>query len=228
VNQPVTNKRPARTGAFTPLLLALVGVIVTSPLLSLHPLVGGVVVLFVLIAGIFAVQGRIKLRLALIVLTLVVMAFRWLAGLYGLERPAVVLASHVSIALYIGIVAVFCITTVLRHRPITRDTVVGAICGYILIAFIFAYFYIATEDFLPGSFAFSTQQPVQPASAMGRGASEFMYFSFVTLTSVGYGDIAPVHPLARALAILQMVGGQLYLAAFVARLVGVMATSKEA
>ena len=55
---------------------------------------------------------------------------------------------------------------------------------------------------------------------------ELMYYSFTTLTTVGYGDIAPATRVARSLAILEMLAGQLYLAAFVARLVGVMAAPR--
>ena len=52
--------------------------------------------------------------------------------------------------------------------------------------------------------------------------TELMYFSFITLTTVGYGDIVPMAPMARSMVILEALAGQLYLAAFVARLVGAM------
>jgi len=63
----------------------------------------------------------------------------------------------------------------------------------------------------PGAFTTLTQQPVR--------TNELVYFSLTTLTSTGYGDILPVHPLARSLANLEAVCGQLFLAIFLARLV---------
>jgi len=57
---------------------------------------------------------------------------------------------------------------------------------------------------------------------IGQHLAELFYFSFITLTTVGYGDIVPACPVARALAVVEILTGQLYLAAFVARLVGAM------
>ena len=57
-------------------------------------------------------------------------------------------------------------------------------------------------------------------SGAGPGFSDFLYFSFVTLTTLGYGDVTPVHDVAQMLAVAEAVTGQLYLTIFVARLVG--------
>ena len=58
------------------------------------------------------------------------------------------------------------------------------------------------------------------------GPRAFFYFSFVTLTTVGYGDVLPVHPVARSLAMLEAVTGSLYLAILVARLVSLSVSSR--
>ena len=69
------------------------------------------------------------------------------------------------------------------------------------------------EGFQPGSFSGLGQQ--------GHALSwRFLYFSFVTLTTLGYGDITPVHPLARSMATIEALTGQLYIAVLVARLIG--------
>jgi hypothetical protein len=214
-------------GTFTPLLVSLLIVILTSPLYEHYPKSAAAIVMVVLVAGLGAVRQHLKLRLLLIALLVVVLAIRVRAVMEGPMHPAVVLLAHVSIAGYLAILAAFCITTALRDRHVTRDTVVGAICGYVLIAFVFAYLYIAIEEHQPGSFVFATSSAPRPGAGIGQGAGAFMYFSFVTITSVGYGDIVPLHPVARAIAMVQMVGGQLYLASFVARLVGVMAATRQ-
>ena len=75
----------------------------------------------------------------------------------------------------------------------------------------------------PGAIAVSGQSlGTERASSIEQHIGELAYFSFITLTTVGYGDIAPVSPVARSMAILEALAGQLYLAAFVARLVGAM------
>ena len=79
------------------------------------------------------------------------------------------------------------------------------------------------EDIRPGSFLNSgVSSHYQHASKIGEETPELLYFSFVTLTTVGYGDIVPATPAARSLAILEMLAGQLYLASLVARLVGIL------
>jgi hypothetical protein len=214
-------------GTFTPLLLSLLAVVLTLPLASAMPRLEAAIVVVVLMAGLMSVGHHLKLRLTLVAMLVLVGAFRVSAARVGDGQPILVLLAHLSIAGYLATLAGFCIITAMGHQRVTRDTVIGAICGYVLIAFIFAFLYIAIEEHHAGSFVFATEPTFHPGSAVGQGAAEFMYFSFVTLTSVGYGDIAPLHPLARGLAVVQMVGGQLYLASFVARLVGVMAATRE-
>ena len=81
---------------------------------------------------------------------------------------------------------------------------------YILIGVLWAFFYILIEAAYPGSFNFA-------GAKMDRLG--FLYFSFVTLTTTGYGDVLPVSVQARSLAILEMLTGQLFIAMTVARLV---------
>jgi len=137
-----------------------------------------------------------------------------------------VTVSHLAIAGYMMLLTAICVAAVLRREQITRDTILGAVCGYILIAYVFALAYAALEDTKPGSFRSSVAPPERDVAEIGHLTPELMYYSFVTLTTVGYGDIAPASRTARSLAILEMLAGQLYLAAFVARLVGVMGSER--
>ncbi len=109
----------------------------------------------------------------------------------------------------------------LRHIFIERDHIsVGFLCGvanvYMLIAVVFAYAFALVDVSMPGSFT---------GESLGRVGSEirlapFIYFSFATLTTVGYGDIVPSGRLAGMLAALEATAGQMYLAILVGRLVG--------
>src|SRR5262249_34101121 len=99
----------------------------------------------------------------------------------------------------------------LRRGPITFHRILGAVAAYLLLGVIWAYAYSLVALLRPGAFS----GPVSPAD----GPRAWFYFSFVTLTTVGYGDVLPVHPVARSLATLEAVVGSLYLAILIARLV---------
>jgi len=100
-----------------------------------------------------------------------------------------------------------------RRRVIDVQTVMGAICIYVLIGLLFAFAYGAIADL--GSTAFFAEQShASPA--------DFVYFSFVTLSTVGYGDLTAAHSLGRSFSALEGMLGQLYLVTVVAVTVGKM------
>jgi hypothetical protein len=99
----------------------------------------------------------------------------------------------------------------LRDGPVTRHRIQGAIAAYLLLGIAWAHAYALVALLRPGAFS--------GAVSVSDGPRAFFYFSFVTLTTVGYGDILPVHPAARSLAMLEAVTGTLYLAILLARLV---------
>ncbi|PSL20069.1 potassium channel family protein [Shimia abyssi] len=91
------------------------------------------------------------------------------------------------------------------------DALVGAIFGYVLLATVWAMFYVQIERWHPGSIGFGDSADLWTSS---------IYFSLVTLTSLGYGDILPLSPLARITAGLEAVGGVLYMAIMIGSIVG--------
>jgi hypothetical protein len=100
----------------------------------------------------------------------------------------------------------------------------GAVAAYLLIGMIWSVAYYLIALWIPG--AFSIQEPTATG---GRELlqSQLFYFSFVTLTTIGYGDIAAVHPIVRMLVILEGVLGQLFPAILIARLVALQVQSKQ-
>jgi hypothetical protein len=111
---------------------------------------------------------------------------------------------------------------VFKSTRITRETIAGAICAYLLIGAMWAHVFSIVENVSPGSFA---DNSIEADAASGPEpirdqADRFTYFSFVTLTTLGYGDMTPLTRPAKNLAALEAIFGQLYLAVLIARLVG--------
>lgn len=210
-------------GTFIPLLVALLVVLVLAPLVNQYRLLTSVMVSLLLLAGVFTVHRHHALRIAAVLGLALTLCLRWMAHFVGYEQEHWLVLSHAMIAGYMAFLTMVVFCTVLTHREITRNTVMGATCGYLLIGYVFAFCYLLLEECCPGSIVSGGQAPgLDDSLRLGRGGPEFIYFSFATLTTLGYGDILPISPLARSLTILEVLGGQLYLAAFVARLVGVM------
>jgi hypothetical protein len=125
-------------------------------------------------------------------------------------------AGFFAIALY-GIVS-----SILLFR--TRHSAgVSAVCGYLLLGIIWMLLYTAVETATPGSFRIPAQDAGE-LNSVRSVRSMLGYFSFITLATVGYGDVTPVTPLSRTLAWLEAVAGQFYLGVLVAGLVGYKVT----
>jgi hypothetical protein len=127
-----------------------------------------------------------------------------------------------------GVLTIICVVFILRYvlksREVTVDTIFGAFVAYFLIAFAFSSLYHAVAIIEPASFS-------MPNGAInGNSISSGMplsYFSFVTIATLGYGDIVPRHPVTQMLAILEAVIGQFYMAVVVAWLVSVLAIRRQ-
>jgi len=106
---------------------------------------------------------------------------------------------------------------VLKTRRVTTNTIWAALCVYIFMGLLWAFAYTILMRLNPGSFL----APDELLLGTGQlSISDFIYYSFITLTTVGYGDITPVSAAARSLSSFEAVAGQMYLTVLVARLVG--------
>ena len=99
---------------------------------------------------------------------------------------------------------------------VTRNIIAAALIAYLFIGLFGANVYMLVELIYPGSFSI-------PHEIILKDPSVFKYFSFVTLTTLGYGDISPVSSQARSLCVLEALVGQIYLTVLIARLVGMKA-----
>jgi hypothetical protein len=104
---------------------------------------------------------------------------------------------------------------------ITMNRVVGALCTYLLVGVLWAILFSLVELADPAAFHYAGRETGDPIE-------QFLYCSFITLTTLGYGDVTPVHPVARTLAYLEAVIGQLYIAVLIGRDVTGLGSASEA
>lgn len=168
--------------------------------------------LFILI-GVWGLQGNrrffhLGLALALLQVALAVVEQRT-------HIAAITVVATLNVLAFCVLNASLAAQHVFSWRHVDANTLMGAVCVYLLLGLIWALIYAMFAYFSPeGSFQGMTFQEnaVQ--------FDNFLYYSFVTLTTAGYGDITPVNPLLRTLAYLEMITGQFYMAILVAGLIG--------
>jgi voltage-gated potassium channel len=143
-------------------------------------------------------------------------------GLGGLASQVLLVAAHL-IAVCFFAFALYRILRAILVKQASGDAIFGAVCGYLLLGIIWTLLYSAVETAFPGSFCLPASGGAEVMAARpDRGA--LSYYSFITLATVGYGDVTPTTSLARTLAWMEAIAGQFYLAILVAGLVGFKVT----
>lgn len=132
-----------------------------------------------------------------------------------IQNAATLWTSQIAVVVFLGYAVLSILFYLVRQNEITADMVMAGASEYILIGFLWASLYMLIEKAHPGSFSFSG----------AKDRSGFLYFSFITLTTTGYGDTLPVSIYARSLAMLEAITGQLFIAIAVARLVSLYTVS---
>jgi len=163
-----------------------------------------------LLAGVLALQRPVLRRLG-IFLVAGTITFR-VASIFG-DAPWLTVCDTIFTLLSLTALIFIVFRIVSEEGPVSGHRVRGAVALYILIAVLFAFLYGLTEELAPGAFNIPGGQ-----ISVARGET-FYYFSIVTLTTVGFGDITAVHPFVRSLVMLEALIGQLYPAILIARLV---------
>ncbi|MFQ5919801.1 MAG: potassium channel family protein [Thermoplasmata archaeon] len=187
-----------------------------TPVLSPDSIGRGVVSVllsFVLLASLNVVaerKGHFRIGL---VLFLASVAAMWAGILLGV--PPLLGAGRILSILFLAVTVAAILPPLLRAKRVTAEVLWGALSVYLLLG-------------VTGAFAFAAITAWQPEALVGVSLStetalsgDLVYFSFVTQTTLGYGDIRPVTPLARSVAMFLAVSGVLYLAVLVASFVGI-------
>ena len=173
-----------------------------------------------LLSGVAAFSNRRLLMAGILTVVAVTVGVRW-AG-YVLPGTAMGIWDDVLTILALLILAALVLIQVFSEGPITSHRIQGSIAVYLLLGLMWMSVYRLLYQTIPGAFRF----PEGDSSDL-RVKSGLAYFSFVTLTTVGYGDITPAHPLARSLAMAEALVGQLYPAILIARLVSMELASRQ-
>jgi hypothetical protein len=132
-----------------------------------------------------------------------------------MESPILAVAQLAGCFLFLSLSLYLVWKQVLFTGYVDTNKIVGAICIYLLIGLVWAFGYLIVEALFPGSF-----NGLDKASWRGN-LEQFVYYSMVTLTTVGYGDITPEQPVARFLAYMEGITSIFYTAILVASLIGV-------
>ncbi|MEJ2721434.1 MAG: ion channel, partial [bacterium] len=172
-------------------------------------------------AGVYAVSYERGLLVTGIVLG--VPAVMWaLELLFGIHLVPVGLGRVLSLVFYLY-TTLAVLTFILTAEKVTSDILYGAVCVYLMMGMTWMIAYYHMEQAHPGSFLIGGG--ADPARI--HQISDLLYYSFVTLTTLGYGDILPLTSQARSLAFLEATSGALYLAILIARLVSLYTTAEK-
>ena len=200
---------------FLGLLIFIIALIIVGPLIEefVHlRILYDILWSAVLVSAIYAVSHKKRYILVGVLLALPMLASIW-SSYFVVDLPLGVVGGLCGAAFFTFAIIQILVFTY-NQKEVTRDIIAGAAIVYLLMALAWSSIFAVLESLHPGSFSFPEIEGISTSRP-------FLYYSFVTLTTLGYGDITPVTSLARSLCMLEAVVGQLYLVVQVAWLVGV-------
>lgn len=218
-----------RENKYLLLLLSLLLLAVVDPLVertSLPILILNLLLCVVVAAAVYALSQQRRPFLGTLVLGGMALGGIWAS--YFTEGAAAdihyyaVVIRFLAYVTFLILVVVLILRDVLQNGEVTANRLYGSICVYLLLGVVWATVYALIAFSQPGSFTIAQSYlPLEDHAGLGyHRFSIFLYHSYVTLTTLGYGDVSPVSEVARTFSWLEAVVGQLYLAVLIARLVG--------
>jgi len=204
------------------LLAALLALLVLYPLVEAFVLVRGLLDLTftVVLLGALLSVGPHPMAVRLVgTLTVVALAGRWLPYLW--EASSTPFSRFVPSAAVFAVSAGMLLVRTLQARRVTVATIAGALAVYLLMGLLWAHGYYLLDVASPEALSLGLSGEDVEQTRFGA----CVYFSYVTLTTLGYGDMAPISSVARSLAMTEAIAGQFYVAVLIARLVGIHAAT---
>lgn len=175
-------------------------------------LVSDILFNLIILAGVFSVMTRWKRQLFFIIIAITASFSRILY--FVVQDQWIQISSYFFAMVFFGYLVKRVLSHIFKDGPVNFYRIQGSVVVFMLVGLIYSLLYTLVEFFFPGSFSAthvsSTYQPV---------SSHFMYFSFVTMTTLGLGDMIPVGSLAKSLVVFQGMIGLLYPVIMIARLV---------
>ncbi len=208
-------RQNSRQTRFLLLLISLLAFMVLEPFIYEYTGIKSLLSIFfsvILFTSIYAVSEKKSTSIIAILLALPKLITTWALGFT--THPLLYFFDSILGIIFIGYIIVLILKHIFRQEDITLETIYGAIVVYIFIGLIWVLLYKIVEIIHPNSFSLAT---VLAADSK----KNLYYFSFVTLTTLGYGDITPVSFPAKSIAMLEAIVGQMYIAVLIARLVGI-------
>jgi len=153
-----------------------------------------------------------------VVFAIVMLVLLWLQ--YFFQNKGIAAISMIAGVLFISVVIASILGSMFKFEMVNREIIYQAILLYLLAALLWAFLFTFLELVDPASFNIDLDQPQSYLLV-------FQYYSFVTITTLGYGDITPVTEVAKAFSVLEAVVGQLYLVVVVAWLVGMHVSKRS-
>jgi len=214
--KPVLPRLRFRRFSTVQLLIALALLFTCAPFVE--EIKGGELILsilfsLVLLAGILAVADRKRVLVIALVLAAPAVGGRWINHFRpDLVPPAVFLVGGLILIIF---VVAHLLRFILRAPSVTTEVLCASISAYLMLGLMWTIAYWLVDQLTPGgAFSFNTN-----AGTRSMNGFNGFYFSFITLSTVGYGDITPVSRIARWLAAMEAMTGLLYVAVLIARLV---------
>jgi hypothetical protein len=206
------------------LILLIVEIFIIAPInrtgIALG-LVNNIFFSLLLLVGLLTMTRHKALQAVVMIVVAMAVATHWARLVFGVTGLDL-LDSLLMLSCIIGFLVIV-LWQVYREGPVTGHRVLGAVAGYLLLSVAFAVVFSLVEYLAPGSF----QMPAALSQAGEPHGRLFYYFSVVTLTTTGYGDITAVNPFARTFVMMEALIGQLYPAILIARLVSLHVETKR-
>lgn len=165
-----------------------------------------------LIAGIIYLSKSRKQRLLFIIIPFMFILFGWITVFE--QTPFVLFADIFFTIATFGLLIVLVLKKVFEPGPITGYRVIGSIVVYMIFANLWSAIYLFIYEHIPG--AFQITLPVFESNSL---QANFLYFSYITITTTGFGEIVPLHPIARSMVQIEAIIGVLYPVILIGRLV---------
>jgi len=171
----------------------------------------------IVLFGIFAVSNKKKFLAISLIFGLPWFIIVWIDILISPLPQLALLIATIFLILFLAYTAIMILLFLLRSTEVHGDILYGAVSIYFIIGGTFSTIYMLLEGCFPGSIVSNLSNALN--------ISDFIYFSYITLTTLGYGEIIPVSALARSFAIIEAIIGVMYLAIIISRLVGLYISS---
>jgi len=183
-------------------------------------LLSSLVFSLLMVAGVMSMSRKAAVRVAAGMVAAIAIALRWLR--LAVPTPTIEILGSIAVLAFMIMLTVVTLTKVFSKGRVTAHRVKGAIAVYLLIGLTFAILYGLLDLLLPNAF----NLPATAENVSSLRQELMTYFSFITLTTLGYGDITPTHEITRMFAIMEGLLGQLYPATLLARLVSLSLVSQ--